>query len=105
MKWISIVGFGNVSPLIDIAETYGIHRLALEDTLSPGWRTKLEEHGGFAFFLLQAPPDVATHKRGDHLGLFCRAGLIITFEKTATRIVDALWESLQKDGMPAKITI
>lgn len=104
MKWIRVVGFGDVKPLLDVADTYGIRHLALEDTLSPGWRTKLEEHGEFAFFLLQAPPEAITHKRGDHLSLFCKAGLVISFEESPTALVDAVWESLQKNGMPAKIT-
>lgn len=104
MNWIRVVGFGEVSPLIDIAKFYGIRHLALEDTLNPGWRTKLEEHGELAFFLLQAPPSSETKRRGDHLGLFCRAGLVITFEDTATSLVDAIWASLQKKEFPAKIT-
>ncbi|CAK7001938.1 MAG: Cobalt/magnesium transport protein CorA [Desulfovibrio sp.] len=104
VKWVRVIGLGNVVPLLDVTEFYGIRRLALEDTLSPGWRTKMEEHGEFAFFLLQAPPEAASKRRGDHLSLFCKPGLVISFEEAATPLVDLIWESLQKHTLPASIT-
>jgi magnesium transporter len=35
-------------------------------------------------------------QRGAHLGLFCKKGLIVTFEDSPTTLVDNLWERLQK---------
>lgn len=104
MHWVRVVGMGSVEPLLEVASVYGIRRLALEDILSPGWRTKMEEHGPFAFFLLQAPPEAISRRRGDHLSLFCRAGLVVTFEEAATPLVDAIWKRLQKNGLPVHIT-
>lgn len=104
LHWVRVVGLGAVEPLVKVAEVYGIRRLALEDTLSPGWRTKMEEHGEFTFFLLQAPPDVVTKRRGDHLSLFCRRGLIVSFEDAPTPLVDIIWKRLQQEGFPHKVS-
>lgn len=103
LRWIRVVGLGAVEPLVDVAKVYDIRRLALETILSPGWRTKVEEHGEFAFFVLQAPPDAVLKRRGDHLGLFCRHGLIVSFEDAPTPLVDALWERIQRDGLPQRV--
>lgn len=104
VNWVRVVGLGSVEPLLEIAAFYGIRRLALEDTLSPGWRTKMEEHGEYGFFLLQSPPEAVTRKRGDHLSLFFRQGLIVTFEEAPTALVDSLWERLEKYPLTGKIT-
>jgi magnesium transporter len=104
LRWVRVIGFGQVEPLLELAQLYGIRRLALEDILSPGWRTKLEDQGDTVFFLLQAPPEPGMQQKGEHLGLFCKHGLIVTFEETATRLVDKLWERLQKEPPPLQIS-
>ncbi len=103
LRWVRVVGLGDVAPLLAVADFYGIRRLALEDTLSPGWRTKLEEQGDFAFFLLQAPPDAAGTRKVEHLSLFCKHGLIITFEDSPTALVDSLWDRLEKEPPSGRI--
>ena len=103
MRWVRVIGLGEMAPLQTVADFYGIRRLALEDTLSPGWRTKLEEQGEYAFFLLQAPPDAAGTRKGEHLSLFCKHGLIITFEDAPTMLVDSLWERLEKEPPSGKV--
>lgn len=103
MRWVRVTGLGDIAPLQAVADFYGIRRLALEDTLSPGWRTKLEEHGDFAFFLLQAPPDIAVTRKGEHISLFCKHGLIITFEDRPTLLVDTLWDRLEKEPPSLRI--
>lgn len=104
MRWVRVTGQGDVAPLRAVAEFYGIRHLALEDTLSPGSRTKLEEQGDFAFFLLQTPPDVGVTRKGEHLSLFCKHGLIITFEAAPTALVDGLWDRLEKEPTPTRVT-
>ncbi|MCC8194724.1 MAG: magnesium/cobalt transporter CorA [Deltaproteobacteria bacterium] len=103
MCWVRVTGLGNVEPVVAVEDFYGIPRLAVEDTLSPGWRTKMEEQGDFAFFLLQAPSDAAGSRKGEHLSLFCKQGLIVTFEDAPTTLVDSLWDRLEKEPPSGKI--
>ncbi len=102
-RWVRVTGMGAVDPLLRIAECYGIRRMALEDILSPGWRTKMEEYDDYLFFVLQTPPNAATGERSEHFSLFCKAGLIITFEESATTLIDELWDRLQKDPPSPRI--
>lgn len=103
MRWVRVTGMGAVEPLVAIAEYYGIRRLALEDVLSRGWRTKAEEHGEYAFFLLHSPPEAVTKRKGEHVSLFCRPGLLITFEDSPTALVGSLWERVLADPPTGKI--
>ncbi len=93
--WVRVTGLGEIAPLLAITESYDIRHMALEDILSPGWRTKLEEYDDYLFFILQAPPEV-TGEKGEHLSLFCKGGLVITFEDSPTTLIDALWNRLQQ---------
>ncbi len=102
--WVRVTGMGEVPPLLAITQFYGIRRMALEDILSPGWRTKMEEYDDYLFFVLQTPPDAATGEKGEHFSLFCKAGLVITFEESPTTLIDSLWERLQKEPPSPRIT-
>ena len=101
--WVRVCGLGDLAPLLAITEFYGIRRLALEDILNTGWRTKLEEYGEYLFFVLQIPPIALSGERGGHLSLFCKPGLIITFEEAPTPLVDTLWERLQQEPPVSKL--
>lgn len=102
MHWVRVTGLGSMPPLRAVSNFYGLSHLAMEDTLNAGWRTKLEQQGNFAFFVLQAPPEAGQGHKGEHLSLFCSAGLIISFEDTATGLVDALWNRLRQSPPSGK---
>lgn len=106
MHWVRVTGLGDIKPLQAIMDFYSLSRLAMEDTLNAGWRTKLEqqEQSEFAFFVLQAPPHVGQRGKGEHLSMFCKRGLVITFEETATDLVSTLWDRLQKTPPTGKVT-
>lgn len=104
VNWVRVTGMGDVEPLRAVTDFYGIRKMALEDVLSPGWRTKVEQYGEYAFFVLQAPTDMASgQKKGDHLTLFCKPGLIISFEDGPASVIDLLWERLKEEPLSAKI--
>jgi magnesium transporter len=92
--WVRVIGLGDLEPLRTICDFYSIQSMTLEDILSPGWRSKLEHSGDFLFLVLQAPPDNTPKARNEHLFLLYKPGLIITFEDTATTLIDTLWQRL-----------
>jgi len=101
--WVRVTGLGVLEPLRIICDFYGIRSMALEDILSPGWRSKLEQSGDFLFMALQAPPDNQPEARSEHLFLLYRTGLIITFEDTPTTLINALWQRIASTPMPSTI--
>ncbi len=125
--WVRVIGLGDLAPLVAMSKFYGIQNMALEDILSPGWRSKLELMGDYHFFVLQAPPispppgargpdsaegpraetrpgDILPHdRRSEHLVVCTRENLIITFENTATAVIDSLWQRLEETPLPARV--
>jgi len=101
--WVRVTGLGELEPLRAICDFYGIQSMTLEDILSPGWRSKLEQSGEFLFLVLQAPPDNQLKARNEHLFLLYKPGLIITFEDVSTTLIDTLWQRLT--STPATTTI
>lgn len=95
--WLRVTGLGSVDALQAVINVYDLPRLAMEDALNPGCRTKFEQQSDYAFFVFQAPPEVDQSRKGEHLSLFCRPGLVITFEEAPTAIVDAVWARLQQN--------
>ena len=101
--WVRVCGLGAVEPLLEIAKHYELSGLALADAINPGWRSKMEENGPFLFFVLQAPTLLDGCTKDEHLSLFCKNNLILTFEAAPTTLVDALWERLASTAPPARI--
>ena len=103
VHWVRVVGLGALEPLQVIRDFYGIRSMVLEDILSPGWRSKLDQSGEFLFMALQAPPDGHPEAKTEHLFLLYKTGLIITFEDTPTSLINALWQRIATTPMPAAI--
>lgn len=101
--WVRVTGLGDLAPLLTIRDFYGLANMALEDMLSPGWRSKMEASGEYYFFVLQAPPDPEAGTRGEHLCLFYRDNLVISFEESPTILLDSLWKNLATTPIPSHI--
>ena len=77
--------------------------MALEDILSPGWRSKIEQSGEFLFMALQAPPATPLETKNEHLFLLYKTGIIITFEDSPTILVNTLWQRIASTSLPSTI--
>lgn len=102
--WVRVTGFGEVAPIQTVGETYGIPSLALEDAMSPGWRAEMTDEGDWLFFVLPVPPADSMMGKSEHLSLFFRRNLIITFEESPTVLIDRFWQQLIGHKLEAKIT-
>jgi magnesium transporter len=100
-----VCGLGKVEPLLDIAARYGLSRLSMADVVSPGWRSKMEESGEFLFLVLQSPTLHDGAMRSEHLSLFVRDDLLISFEDNPTSLVDALWDRLAASASPTPLRV
>ena len=104
MLWIRVTGFGDISPIKTVGETYGIPSLALEDAMSPGWRAEMTDEGDWLFFVLPVPPADFITEKSEHLGLFFHRNLVITFEESPTLLIDRFWQQLIGHKPDEKIT-
>lgn len=101
--WVRVTGLGSVDALRRICTAYGIRKMAMEDILSPGWRSRVELYGEYLFFVLQTPYDFTVRDKGEHLCFFCRDNLVLSFEERPTRVVDELWQRIKEGGQPRPV--
>lgn len=102
--WIRVTGFGDIAPIRQIGDAYGISSLALEDAMSPGWRAEMTEEGDWLFFVLPVPPADSMTEKSEHLSLFFRRNLVITFEESPTVLIGRFWQQLVGHKLDGTIT-
>ncbi len=54
IRWINIIGLSNINIIEDIGDQFDLHRLLLEDIVSPNQRPKLENYGNYLFIVLKS---------------------------------------------------
>lgn len=82
VRWIEMNGLADVEALKALGEKYGLHPLALEDTLNVGQRPKLESYDGHIFIVAQ----MIYQEGGDTLcaeqvSIFICNGILITVQE------------------------
>ncbi len=78
--WLDVAGFGDVGQLQQLAEMFGLHRLALEDVLNLHQRAKVEDYGTHEFLLLRMV-DVENNEVSEQFAMFVGPGFLITFQE------------------------
>jgi magnesium transporter len=53
VTWVNVTGLGDASLLVEIAEIFGLHQLALEDVLNVHQRPKVEEFDDHVFIVVR----------------------------------------------------
>ncbi|MBN2726998.1 magnesium/cobalt transporter CorA [Candidatus Mcinerneyibacteriota bacterium] len=96
--WLRVRGLGDIPLLKKVCDAIGIHKLHLEDILSPYLRPKLEKLSRGLFF-------VGTHYEiektselfsGSNISIFFSDRLLVTFESQKDFILDAIEERIVK---------
>lgn len=80
VTWINVDGLGDEATLWALAEVFGLHRLALEDVVSPGQRPKVEAYDD-CLFIVARMPAVNGHEETEQLGLFLGKSFVLTFQE------------------------
>ena len=88
VRWLNVGGLGDVELLRSLGQRFHIHPLALEDTLDPSQRPKLDEYEGQLFMVLKmvyegGPGEVVFEQVSFVLG----RNFLITFQEDAERDV------------------
>ncbi|MBW0000409.1 MAG: magnesium/cobalt transporter CorA [Verrucomicrobia bacterium] len=88
VRWLNVGGLGDVELLRSLGQHFHIHPLALEDTLDPSQRPKLDEYEGQLFIVLKmvyegGPGEIVFEQVSFVLG----RNWLITFQEDAERDV------------------
>lgn len=82
MRWIEMNGLGDVEALRALGQKYGLHPLALEDTLNTGQRPKVEAYEGHLFIVAQMVyRDEELKMCGEQVSMFFGQGFLITIQE------------------------
>ncbi|RYD85174.1 MAG: magnesium/cobalt transporter CorA [Verrucomicrobiaceae bacterium] len=82
MCWIEMDGLGDVEALRALGKKYGLHPLALEDTLNTGQRPKVEAYEDHLFIIAQMVyRDKELQMCGEQVSIFLGPGFLITIQE------------------------
>ena len=79
--WLDIVGLGEIELIRDLGELFGLHRLALEDTLNLHQRPKIDDYEGHAYLAAHMFRESGGTLEHEQLSLFVREGLVLSFQQ------------------------
>jgi magnesium transporter len=78
--WLDCVGLADIELISDIGRIFGLHTLALEDTVNTGQRAKVDFFEDHAFVILRMIDDAAEH-RYEQISIFFGENFVITFQE------------------------
>ena len=84
MTWINVEGLGSADTIEQFGELFGLHRLALEDTVNVHQRAKVETYGELLFIVLRMVFRGREHGNRcgtEQLSLFIGANWLISFQE------------------------
>src|SRR5690606_30642802 len=78
VTWVDVLGLGNVDVIQKLGQIFGLHPLALEDSVNTHQRAKAEEYGDILFItarMISGPPLVT-----EQLSVFLGKRFVITLQ-------------------------
>jgi len=84
MTWINVEGLGDAETIERFGELFGLHRLALEDTVNVHQRAKVEDYGEVLFIVLRMVHcgNLADSRCGtEQISLFLGPNWLLTFQE------------------------
>lgn len=92
--WIDVDGAGDAETIGRIGDLFSVHRLALEDVVNLGQRTKLEEYEGH-LFLVAYIVDYSDHLTSEQFSLFTGEDFVLTFQEKPGDSFEAVRERIR----------
>lgn len=84
VTWINIEGLGDAAVIERFGELFGLHRLALEDTVNVHQRAKVEDYGEVLFVVLRMIHcgEASNHRCGtEQISMFIGPNWLLTFQE------------------------
>lgn len=81
VTWINVEGLGDAQAIERFGELFGLHRLALEDTVNVHQRAKVDDYGEIVFVVLRMVQCAADRCSTEQISLFIGPGWLISFQE------------------------
>ncbi len=101
VRWIDIVGLGDLAVVRAFAEKYELHPLAVEDVVHRGQRPKVEdypasgEHPGRLFVVVPLVDRIDAGLRTEQISLFLGRKTLLTFRERGPELFDPIVQRIQ----------
>jgi magnesium transporter len=101
VRWIDIVGLGDLAVVRAFAEKYELHPLAVEDVVHRGQRPKVEdypasgEHPGRLFVVVPLVDRLEAGLRTEQISLFLGRRTLLTFRERGPDLFDPIVQRIQ----------
>ncbi len=93
--WINVDGLGDLGLLSALGHAFGMHRLALEDVVNLGQRTKVEFYDENIFLVMHMPRSIADPGGTEQVSLFLGPGFVISFQESTGDCFEPVRERLR----------
>ncbi len=104
LSWIHVDGLGDSHVMELLMKEYSLHPLAVEDTMSPLQRPKLDDYGESLFLSLRLPGAVCADETAGQLSLFVLKNTVISFREGGNPCpVQAVRERLRKGAFNERV--
>jgi magnesium transporter len=95
--WLDCVGLANIELISEIGRIFGLHPLALEDTVNTGQRAKVDFFEDHAFMVLRMIDD-PDHNRYEQISLFFGEHFVVTFQERKGDPFDAVRRRIESSN-------
>ena len=95
IHWIDIRGFGDKLFFEHLADSFGIHRLQMEDVINVYQRPKAEESKDYLFLISRGMREVQGNLLNDQLSLFVGNNFVISIQDKYDDLLDPVRERIR----------
>lgn len=93
VAWVNVDGLGDEAVLRRLGEIFSLHRLALEDVVNLGQRSKVEAYDEDLFVVSRTP--AATARHAEQLTLVLGSNYVLSFQESAGDSFDGVRERIR----------
>ncbi len=96
VTWVNVDGLGDADVVARLGKIFGLHPLALEDTLNNHQRSKVEQYGDHLFIVARVIESGA-RLESDQMAMFLGKRFVVTFQQLPGDCLDPLRERIRND--------
>jgi magnesium transporter len=94
ITWVNLTGLGDANLLVQIADIFGLHQLALEDVLNVHQRPKIEEFDDYLFIVARMI-DRSDSTETEQISMFLGENYVLSVQENSGDCFDAVRERLR----------
>lgn len=96
IAWIDVQGFGSLTFMEELSNTFSIHRLQMEDVVNQYQRPKADEYERHLFLVSRVFRESETGLSNDQLSLFLSSNLVISIQEKYDHVLDPVRERIRQ---------